>query len=209
VLEAAADRLAQSNTAALVKLIGDDDFAVSMEAVKRAGVLKAAAAVTALAKLLGSTERDARVAAVAALVEIGTPSAMQALEKALDDPERDVRVTAVKALAQRAYKPALPRVTQMVKAKEIRDIDRTERVGLFELYGAICGDAGVPYLDELLNGRGGLFGRKEHQDIRACAAIALGKVASQKALGALQKAMAEKDVIVRSAVSRALKAGGG
>jgi hypothetical protein len=209
LLEAAADRLAQSNTAELVRLITDGDPDVAIEAVKRAGGLKAAAAVPALSTLLSAPERDARIAAVMALVEIGTPTAMQALEKALDDPEREVRVTAVKALAQRAYKPALSRVAQMIKAKEIREVDRTERVGLFELYGAICGDAGVPYLDELLNSRGGLFGRKEHPDIRACAAIALGKVGTPLSLGALQRALGEKDVIVRSAVSRALKGGGG
>jgi hypothetical protein len=206
LLEAAAERLAQSNTAELVRLIGADDPGVAMEAVKRAGGLKAQGAVPALAKILDAPDREFRITAVAALVEIGTPSAMQALEKALEDPERDVRVTAVKALAQRAYKPALPRVSQLVKAKEIRDVDRTERVALFELFGTICGDSGVPYLDELLNGRGGLFGRKEHPDIRACAAIALGKVGTKRAEDALQKALAEKDVIVRSAVSRAMRA---
>ena len=207
LLESAANRLAQSNTTELVRLISHDDERVAMEAVQRAGGLKAAAAVPALAKLLASPQRDVRIAAVAALVEIATPSAMQALDRALDDPERDVRVTAVRALAQRAYKPALPRVTQMVKAKEIREVDRTERVGLFELYGAICGDAGVPWLDELLNGRGGLFGRKEHPDMRACAAIALGKAGTVRSQTALQKALGEKDVIVRSAVTRALRGG--
>ncbi|HVT38113.1 MAG TPA: HEAT repeat domain-containing protein [Gemmatimonadaceae bacterium] len=205
LLEAAAERLAQSNTAELVRLIGAEDAGVAMEAVRRAGGLKAQAAVPALAKALGLPDREFRVTAVAALVEIGTPSAMQVLEKALEDPERDVRVTAVKALAQRAYKPALPRVSHLVKAKEIRDVDRTERVALFELFGTICGDSGVPYLDDLLNSRGGLFSRKEHPDIRACAAIALGKVGTTRAEDALQKALAEKDVIVRSAVSRALR----
>ena len=44
--------------------------------------------------------------------------------------------------------------------------------------------------------------------MRACAAIALGKVGTPNAKGALQKALGEKEVIVRSAVGRALKGGG-
>lgn len=207
LLEAAADRLAQSHTTELVRLISSSDPGVVMEAVKRAGSLKAAVAVPALARVLGAADPEFRIAAVTALVDVGTPSAMQALEKALDDVERDVRVNAVKALAQRAYKPALARVSQLVKAKHIRDIDRTERISLFELFGAICGDAGVPYLDELLNGKGGLFGRREAPEVRACAAIALGRAGTEIAQDALQRAMGEKDVIVRSAVTRALKAG--
>jgi HEAT repeat protein len=59
----------------------------------------------------------------------------------------------------------------------------------------------------LLNGKGGLFNRKEDPDIRACAALALGKVGTQRAQTALQKAMGEKDVVVRTAVNRSLKGG--
>lgn len=207
LLEGAADRLAASNTLELVRLISSSETNVVMEAVRRSGGLKAAAAVPALAKLLGEPLRDVRVAAVAALVEIATPGALQALEKALDDTERDVRVAAVRALAQKVYKPALPRVTASVKSKEIRGADRTERLAMFELFGLLCGDGGVPFLDDLLNAKGGLFSRKEDPEVRACAAIALGKVGTQKAQEALQRAMGEKDVVVRSAVTRALKSG--
>ena len=207
LLEGAADRLAASNTAELIRLVSSPEGNVAMEAVKRSGGLKTAAAVPALAKVLGEPFRDLRLAAVAALFEIGTPGAMQSLEKALDDGDRDVRVAAVRALAQKLYKPALPHVSQMVKAREIRVADRTERLAMFELYGLLCGDGGVPYLDELLNTKGGLFARKEDPDVRACAAIALGKVGTVKAQESLQRALGEKDVVVRSAVTRALKGG--
>ena len=190
-----------------MKLISSAEREVAMEAVKRAGALKTAAAVPALGKVLGEPDRNLRLAAVTALVEIGTPGAMQALEKALDDTDRDVRVSAIKALAQRAYKPALAKVTTLVKANQIRNADRTERLAMFELYGTLCGDGGVAWLDELLNSRGGLFSRKEDPELRACAAIALGHVGTPRAQQALQKSLAEKDVVVRNAVNRALKGG--
>ena len=205
LLERAADRLAQSNTTDLVKLILSDVPVVALEAIKRSASLKTAAAVPPLAKVLSEGHRDLRAAAVAALVEIGTAGALQGLEKALDDQDRDVRLAAIRALTAKAYRPALARVTTMVKSKELRDLDRTELVSVFELYGALCGDAGVPYLDELLNPKSGLFARKEDPELRACAALALGRVGSARAQAALQKATAEKDIIVRTAVNRALK----
>jgi hypothetical protein len=207
LLEGAAERLAQSNTAELVKLISSAEGGVAMEAVKRAGGLKTAAAVPALGKVLSEPYRDLRVAAVSALVEIGTPGAMQALEKALEDVDRDVRVAAIKALVSKAYKPALSKVTALVKANQIREADRTERLAMFELYGTLCGDGGVQWLDELLNPKGGLFSKKEDPELRACAAIALGRIGTARSGQALQKALAEKDVVVRNAVNRALKGG--
>ena len=59
----------------------------------------------------------------------------------------------------------------------------------------------------MLNPKGGLFSRKEDPEIRACAAIALGRVGTQRSLQALQQALAEKNVVVRGAVKRALKGG--
>ncbi|MBI3568981.1 MAG: HEAT repeat domain-containing protein [Gemmatimonadetes bacterium] len=208
LLERAADRLAQSNTAELVRLIVSDDPVVALEAVKRSAALKTPAAVPPLGKALVEGARDLRVAAVTALVEIGTAGALQALERALDDTDRDVRLGAIRALTAKAYRPALARVTTMLKSKDLKELDRTERVSVFELYGTLCGDAGVPYLDELLNPKSGLFSRKEDPDVRACAALALGRVGTPKAQASLQKAAAEKDVIVRTAVNRALKVGG-
>ena len=53
----------------------------------------------------------------------------------------------------------------------------------------------------------GFLGRKEDSEVRACAAIALGRIGSDKAIDALRKAAAEKDFIVRNAVTRALRGG--
>jgi hypothetical protein len=65
----------------------------------------------------------------------------------------------------------------------------------------------VPFLDGLLNGKSSLLGRREDPEMRACAAMALGRIKSPSAQQSLQKAMAEKEAIVRNAVNRALKGG--
>lgn len=207
LLQAAAERLAASNTGELVRLIGDPNRAVALESIRRAAGLGSAAAVPALTRVLSEPDRELRLASVGALLAIGTPGAMQALDKSLEDSDRDVRVAVIKALTAKAHRASLPRVTTIVKSKSMREADRTERLALFELFGTICGDGGVPTLDELLNPKGGLFGRKEDPELRACAALALGRVGTPRAQEALQRAMSEKDVVVRTAVNRALKGG--
>jgi HEAT repeat protein len=88
----------------------------------------------------------------------------------------------------------------------VRDADLTEKMAFFEGYGTLCGDGGVPHLDSILNGKG-FLGRREDAEIRACAAIALGRVGTPKAQESLRKAAAEKDIVVRNAVTRALRGG--
>jgi len=208
LLETSAERLAQSNTAELVKLVKDAKPAIAREAIRRAGAMRTPAAVPSLGEVLASgAERPMRAAAVVALTEIGTPGAIAALETALSDEDRDIRLSTIRALTARTHRPALAKVDTIVKGKGAKDADRTERIALFELYGTICGDGGIPYLDGLLNAKGGLFARKEDPELRACAAIALGKIGTAAARTTLEKAVGEKDVIVKSAVSRALRGG--
>ena len=204
MLENAAERLAMSNTGELVRLITSTDPAVSLEAIRRSGGLKTPAAVTPLAKVMSERDPALRQAAVQALAEIGSPGALQVLEKGTDDSDRDVRVTTVRVFAAKSYRPALPRLEAAIKGKTLREADLTEKMAVFEAYGSLCGDAGIPLLDGLLNGKGGLFGRKEDPELRACAAMALGKVGSQAATDVLRRSANEKEVLVRNAVSRAL-----
>jgi HEAT repeat protein len=204
LLEVAAGRLAGSNSAELIRLIGSDDEAVVLEAIRRAAALKSPAAVPALGKMLTVGEPDMRLAAVTALTDIGSPGAMQMLERALVDEDREVRIVAVRALGSRNARAALPRIEAAIKGKELRESNLTEKMAFFEAYGAMCGDAGVPLLDGLLNSKG-FMGKKDDSEIRACAAMALGKINSAKASASLNKATGEKDVIVRNAVSRAIR----
>ncbi len=95
-----------------------------------------------------------------------------------------------------------------MKGKAIRTADLTEKMAFFEVYGSLSGDGGVAFLDGILNGKG-MFGKREDPELRACAAIALGRVRSAKAQESLNRSAGEKDIVVRNAVGRALRAGGG
>jgi HEAT repeat protein len=201
-----ADRLASMNTAELVKLIQSSDHSVSNEAMRRAGALKAQAAVLALGKITGDDDAKRRQIAAQALADIGSPGALQGLERCIVDPDRDLRILAVRAMGAKTYKPILARLEPIIRGREIRDADVTEKTAFFECYGALCGEAGVAQLDTILNGKG-FLGRREDADTRAAAAVALGRIDSAKARESLQKAAGEKEVVVRNAVARALRGG--
>lgn len=208
LLESAATRIAESATGELVKLIADPSRDVALEAIRRCGAMRTAAGVPAMAKVLESGDREFRMAALASLGDIGSPGALQAMERALADADRDLRVQAARTLMARQYRPALQRAEAAVKSKELRDADRTERLTFFELFGSLCGDGGVPFLDSVLNAKGGLFARKEDPELRACAAVALGRIGTAAARESLQRADGDKEVVVRNAVTRAMRGGG-
>lgn len=206
LLESAGSRMAASHTSELVRLIGSADDVVAYEAIRRAGSMKAAAAVPALSGTIAHAPPEMRIAAVAALSQIGSAGAMESLERALEDEDSDIRIAAVRVLAARGYGAAAPHIEAQLRTPRVREGSLAEKMGFFESYGVLCGDAGVPFLDGVLNGRR-LFNRREPSELRACAAVALGKVGTPLALEALQRAGSDGDLIVRNAVSRAVRGG--
>jgi hypothetical protein len=207
MLESAADRLASQFTAELVRLVASPEPAVALEAIQRAGSMKASVAVPALAKVsVEGLTLQIRLAAVHALADIGSPGALQALERAIDDSERDIRIAAARALAGRGYRPALPRIERAIRGKTLRESNLAEKLAFFEAYGSLAGDAGIQYLDQILNGRS-TIGRREDAELRACAAAGLSRIRSARAHQALERASSDRDVLVRNAVARAMREG--
>jgi HEAT repeat protein len=203
-LERVANRMASSNSAEMMKLIGSSDVSVAVEAMRRAGELKTAAAVAPLSKVLQQPNVELRQAAAQTLSEIGSPGALRLLETALNDDDRDVRIAAVRAIGVRGHRAALPRVEAVVRGRTVKGADLTEKMAYFEAYGALARDAGIPPLDKLLNKRN-FWGRRATPELRACAARALGMIGSASALEVLRSATRDRDPMVRSAINRAMR----
>ncbi len=206
LLESAGSRMAASHTAELVRLIASEDDVVAFEAIRRAGSMKAAAAVPALAGTVAQGPPDMRVAAVNALSQIASPGAMGALERALEDEDSDIRMAAVRVLASRGYGAAASRIEGHLQTRMFKEASLAEKMAFFESYGTLCGDAGVELLSDILNARR-LMRPRSPSELRACAAVALGKVGTDRAIEALQRAGGDSDLIVRNAVSRAVRGG--
>lgn len=204
LLETAGSRLAAAHTGELVRLISSDDPVVAIEAIRRAGAMKTTPAVAALAAIIAKGSPELRLAGVTALSDIGSPGALQVLERALEDDDRDIRIAVVRVLGSRNHRAAVGGIENHIRTPVLRAATLTEKMAFFEGYGTLCGEDGVPFLNTILNTRG-LLGRREDAELRACAAMALGKVGTDGALQALQRALADRDVVVRSAVSRAVR----
>ena len=206
-VEAATRRLASGYTVELSRLIGSTDESVARGAIGLAAALATHAAVPYLAHILGSKDGTLRSEAVSALRDIGSTGALQALERTIGDADREVRLLGLRAISAHRHVGAFPKLHALMQnRKAFRNADRSEKVALFEAYGAVCGEAGVAELDRLLNDKG-MFGYRESSDVRACAALALGQVQSSASLTALRRAADSSDTVVRNAVSRAMKGG--
>ncbi len=206
LLYAAAKRLAQAYPQELVNALGAQDEQVLVETTKLAGQLQLPPVVPGLGKLLEHPSVAVRREAVDALAKTGSPGAMQQLEAAIEDADRDVRIAAVRILGRKRHPGALDAVQAAVDGKSLRDADLTEKTAFFEAYGLLAGPKGMAKLASLLEPRG-LLRRKEDPQIRACAAMALGKIGTPEAREVLSRAVGDKDPLVRNAVNRALEGG--
>lgn len=203
-LRPAVDRLAGQYPESVIELLGSGDSRVAAGAARTAGRLRLAAAVPRLRGLLRHGDAGVRLAAVEALVLLRTAPSLEALQHALDDDAREVRIAAARGLGTLRYQPARARLDDLLKSKAVREADITEKLAFFEAYAAVAGVDAVPLLDRLLNGKG-VLGRRQPPELRACAATALGRIESPAARAALQQAAQDADIIVRSAVQRALR----
>ena len=203
-LISAVDGLLGHSPEAVKDLLADSDPILARGAARLVGRLKIASAAPAVVTLLKRSDASVRLAAVEALANMPTGATMEGLLQAIDDADRDVRVAAVRAIGALKYRPARARLEAAIQGRLTKEADLTERIAYFETYGVVGGPEAVPLMDKFLNGRG-LLGRRQPPEVRACAALALGRVASPAAKTALNKAADEQDMVVRSAVNRALR----
>lgn len=204
LLASAADRLAETSPQEVLRLLRLPESEALPSVIALCGRLKLQAAVPGLADTLTHADGAVRLAGVQALDAIGTPAALQSLEQAVDDSDREVRLAGVQAMGRRGYKGALRRIEPVVQGKLTREIDLTERMRFFEAYALIAGAGALEPLAGMLSA-GGLFRRKESPEVRACAALAIGRLRSPEARELLQKYREDKELVVRNAVSRALR----
>ncbi len=204
VLHSAVRGIAERNRSAVVRLLTDPDPVVARGAARLAGDVQIAEAGPPLAGLLAHADATVRLAAVEAAQSLKASTVAGALAHTLDDPEREVRIAAARALGDLKYGPAVKQLGNALATAGIRDADISEKVAFFEAYASVAGEGGVKRLDKILNSKG-FLGRREPSEIRAAAALGLGKIPGEAAHAALLKARQEQDPVVRSAVNRALR----
>jgi HEAT repeat protein len=204
LLEGVADRLAETYPSEVLRILKDPESAALAPVVMLCGRLGLHQTVPGLGETVAHPLPAVRLASVQALAQLATPAAMALIDKALEDDDRGIRLAAVRVVGSRGYKGSQRRVEAIVLGKAGKEMDLTEKMAFFEAYGAIAGVGGLKPLTALLMPRG-MLRMKESSEVRACAAIAIGKIRTPEAREVLQRAADDKDLVVRNAVSRALR----
>jgi hypothetical protein len=204
LLEGVADRLASAHTDEVLRILRSPDSPALVSVVALCGRLGLHQVVPGLGNTVTHGDPAVRLASVQTLAQLATPAALALVDKAIEDGDRGVRLAAVRAVGARGYKGALKRVESVVLGKSVKEMDLTEKMAFFEAYGTIAGPGGVKALSGMLLPRG-LLKLKESSETRACAAMALGKVRTAEARDVLTQVADDKDLVVRNAVSRALR----
>jgi HEAT repeat protein len=204
MLEDVVDKLAGSSITEVQRLLREPDSPALLGVVALCGRLQLHHAVPGFTDVIAHPDPAVRLAAVQTLSQLGTPGALTLLDRAIDDADRSVRLAAVRGVGTRGYKGALRRIETVVLGKSPRTIDLTEKMAFFDAYGAIAGTAGLKALSTILFQRG-LLKMKESPETRACAAVALGRIKTPEARDLLQRAVDDKELVVRNAVNRALR----
>ena len=153
-----------------------------------------------------TTHRDPRIRRDVAhtLAAIGTAPALRHLLGMAHDNDRDVRIAVYGTFSARPTRGAAPALRRVLTESDLEAWGQREKRTLFEAFGSCAGAEGMEVLEPLLRGRNP-FGRKPSPHTRACAAIALGIVGTPAARSALEGAARDRDPVVRSAVSAALR----
>jgi HEAT repeat protein len=204
VLRKSVQGIASQNRAALVALLDQDDGLIASAAARLAGEMQVTEAGPALAGLLAHDDAPVRLAAIEAAISLKASVVAGGLEAALQDSEREVRIAAARALGELRYTPGAKTLGNLIRSKQMRTADITEKVAVFEAYGMSAQEEGIPLLDELLNKKG-LLGKRESTEMRAAAALGLGRIGTPNARAALERATQDEDPVVRSNVNRALR----
>jgi hypothetical protein len=204
VLREAVAGIAQRNRTALLHFVGDADPVVASGALFLAGRLQVREVAPRLPDLFLHDDPGVRRTAIQTVLALKATTLAGTLPDLLLDTDADVRIAAARALEKLRFRGAGPRFREILQSREIRSAELSEQIAMFEAYGSIQDPQAHQFLDKYLNGKG-FLGRREPSEIRACAALGLGRLGTEQAKNSLRAAVTDDDPVVRNAVGRALR----
>ncbi len=121
----------------------------------------------------------------------------------MSDGDESVRVAALKLLMSGQYTAPFSLWASFLSADEFMDRQMSERRAVYQAVRATCGDEAIPYWENLFT-EWTFTNRKKKEELAVIAAEALGKLASPRAIAALDLGQKKGTAAVRQACTLAL-----
>jgi len=201
------DRLIAAHPGHVRSLLHSEDPMLAAEAARMVTRLGFSDAEPDLVDLAAQSSPICRLAAIEAIEALQLRSAGAVLLRGLEDADREVRVAAVRAIGTLRPAGAESVLEREIAASSFLHRDPAEQMTFFKAYALAGGEKRLQTLDRLLNGRRWWGGRKPVA-LRSLAARALAVVGGPEARDALQRAAADRNPQVQSAVRVALRSTG-
>lgn len=169
--------------------------------------LKLSRAIQALAAVARHPDGRVRGEAVSTIARLATSGDGRALFAFSFDEEPFVRQRALRNLATGRYQLTFELWRPHLEVEELLALPLASKRPLLQAVQATTGDACVPFLQSLVEGRGWTQ-RKEREETALCAVQALAALGSDAAFAALRAAQDEASAPVRKACAAAMEAKG-
>lgn len=141
---------------------------------------------------------------IQALRKIGGTESNEILIELLHDPDPDIRGAAARSLDLDCELTQAEAVLDLVKQKNFKKRPFNEKRALLEYLGASRLETGVSLLKQLLK-KGSFFSRQRNLETRLCAAMGLGRSASEEAFEALREQSKARNLKIRQTCTTILK----
>jgi HEAT repeat protein len=186
----------------LAARVNDPRPAVVLAVVRLLGGASGANVVDILVE--AARHADARVRVEAVRAADGVPEARGSVEQALEDEDEEVRLAALRSPAAGRDEAILERIKKRATTKHLANASFLEKREVYHALARSGREEIVEFLARVLKRRP-LFGRDRADEVRACAASALGAVGSAAAIEILERFLEDSSGRVRDAVFGALR----
>ena len=202
LVSTAVEQTVTNRPSALAGALGDTDSAVLAQALRLFRKTRPKECVKPVVGLSAHPHDGIRLLVAEALVSVGNAAACASLTRMIDDEFEDVRMAALGGVAMRGWTRALPRIRATIDSPAAADLSVAEQRAFFKAFGTLAGDDGVAVLRSILRGK--TRAAKRSPELRACAAVGLGKIGTPVSRGLLLKASKDRNPVVKTAATGAL-----
>ncbi len=203
ILGSALIHLGATASPVLIEYLKDSRWFVVRNAIGILGEIRDQQTTPHLVQMLAHEDIRVRRETIRALTKIGGRSAEGTLLHILDGEDREMRRQTILSLGALKCTAALPALLKMATQRDGKGIRLDEKKEAVNALGQIGSSDAIPQLKSILKRRRFWFGSRD-DELRAAAALALGKIGSPDALNLLHKATEDRSEHVARAARLAL-----